>query len=330
MVALIEDVADHIKTCLYTEYDEAVNKLGWASEMDGYIGTTWDSYELLWDTLELSSCGEQEDRLRQDIADLIPDHLWCETDPYGPNDQQQVHFSWQHFRDVIMHHRRFFFTDYRTNPTDSDIDSPSEVLRQIFDYTQTYELMVQLQEGVHLFRARRQERAGQLRSPEELGPPPRNKATQANRMSPPEIVMLYASEHPQTALRETAVCPGQFVVGRFETTKPITVLDLTRVPTVPSLFRETTDSLEFSPRRVWTFLNHIVEETSKPIARDDRVHINYIPTQIVTEYVRSRLTLRGQHIDGIKYPSAVHRGHGVLRDLRYANAPCHGGRWLRA
>ena len=57
------------------------------------------------------------------------------------------------------------------------------------------------------------------------------------------------------------------------------------------------------------FLNHIAAEISRPIGRDDKVHINYVPTQVVTEFVRSRLTSGGQRIDGIKYGSAIHDGH---------------------
>ena len=277
--------------------------------MGGYIGTTWNSYELLEETLEFADHGREEDRLRQELADLLPEQVWCEKNAYGLNDQEHVYSSWRSFCEVIKYHRRFFFADYRANPGERDIDAPLEVLRKLFDYAESYERMVELPSGVQLFRARWQEHSGQYTLPTELGPPPRTKSTQTNRMSPPGIVVFYASEHLDTSLRETAVSPGHFVVGRFEATRPITVLDLTNVPPVPSLFCEISDRLEFWPRSILTFLNHIAEEIAKPIVRDDRVNIEYIPTQVITEYLRLRLTLNGRRIDGIRYSSSVHHGN---------------------
>ena len=64
------------------------------------------------------------------------------------------------------------------------------------------------------------------------------------------------------------------------------------------------------------FLNHVRDEISRPVQRDDRNHIEYIPTQVVTEFARSKLTRLDTQtdgikyqIDGIKYQSAVHPGH---------------------
>ncbi len=46
------------------------------------------------------------------------------------------------------------------------------------------------------------------------------------------------------------------------------------------------------------------KEISRPIARDDRIHIEYVPTQVVTEYVRNTLSVEGKPIDGIRYASS--------------------------
>ena len=308
-VVSLDDLASHIESCLSEEYGRAVDILGWANEMGGYIGTTSDSRDLLYDTLKLSDNCKRSNRLIEDLAELLPEDDWCDRSAYGLNDQELVRFSWEHFCEVIMYSRRFFFADYRTNHMDHDIDAPFEVLGKLFDYAQSYSLMVELPARTELFRARWQEYTGQLSSPKDLGPPPQNKATQSNRMSPPGIVMFYASDHPETALRETAVSPGEFVVGRFETNRPAIVLDLTRVPSLPSLFQETSESLEFRPRQVLSFLNHIAEEISKPIERGQRAYIEYTPTQVVTEYIRSRLLWNGSHVDGVRYSSSVHRGH---------------------
>ena len=128
-------------------------------------------------------------------------------------------------------------------------------------------------------------------------------------MSPAGIPMFYACDNPETALRETASCAGRFVLGYFETRRKSIILDLTNIPPVPSLFAVIPDSLEFIPRVVLGFLNHVADEISKPIQRDDRVHIEYTPTQVVAEYVRSKPTREGAQVDGIKYKSTVHPGY---------------------
>ena len=121
--------------------------------------------------------------------------------------------------------------------------------------------------------------------------------------------MFYASDEVETALRETVSAPGSYVVGRFETRRDAVILDLMALPVIPSIFAEVPDSLEYNPRHVLTFLHHVAAEISRPIARDDRVHVNYVPTQIVTEYVRSRILDEEARVDGIRFESAVHPGH---------------------
>lgn len=167
------------------------------------------------------------------------------------------------------------------------------------------EVFVTLERGTSLYRARFQKPGEHLTTAKQLGPPLEHQAVQANRMSPAGIVMFYASDAPETALRETASDEGTFVVGRFETRRDAIILDFTQLPPIPTLFEEVPDSLEYNPRKVLSFLHHVTSAMSQPIARDDRVHINYVPTQIVTEYLRSRVLYEAVRVEGIRFPSAV-------------------------
>ena len=303
-VAFIEDVAEHIEICLYYEYDDAANHLAYETREGGYIGQTWTTWELLEDVIGLELPNDDDSQLISALIDLLPDFVWCDASGYNLNDQDLVRYSWAHFCEVVMHSRRFFFAG--ENDIEGEIYSPGQVLEKLFQDAELYNLFTILPPGSKLFRARFQEPGTKLESAQDLGPPPKNYATQSNRMNPPGIPMFYACDNPETALRETANNAGRFAVGCFETRRPTTILDLTTIPPVPSLFREIPDSLEFRPREVLGFLNHIADEISKPIQRDDRIHINYIPTQVVTEFVRSKLTDKSSQIDGIKYQSAVH------------------------
>ena len=305
-VALLDDVTEHMRTCLQFEYDDANDWLIY-DEGDYHI-QWWDTWDLLTDEIELELPNDSDSRLLREMVDRLPGHSWCTANPYDLPDQEKVKYDWAWFSEVVMHRRRFFFVNYGRQP-DSEELSPGEFLDKIFEYAESYELFQSLPSGTRLFRARFQESDAKLTSAQELGPPPRTSATQTNRMSPPGIPMFYGCDYPETAIRETANKKGRFAVGRFVIRRPAMILDLTKIPATPSLFEGIPDNLEFRPRQALRFLNHVAGEISKPIQRDDRVHVNYIPTQVVTEFVRYKLFQGGTQIAGIKYPSAVHQNH---------------------
>lgn len=54
------------------------------------------------------------------------------------------------------------------------------------------------------------------------------------------------------------------------------------------------------------FLWQFVNEISKPVAHDGSEHIEYVPTQVVSEYFAQAFQYaKGKRIDGLIYPSAV-------------------------
>jgi hypothetical protein len=293
--------------CIRTEYDEAANCLG---RDDGkWVGAAyWNTYELLTDEIELDLPKDNKDELFEAILSGLDNTDWCHRDPYGLTESEITRFSWDHFCRICKHKRHFFFLD-QADPSDSEILSPEEVLKRITDYAEEVRLFKTLAPGFKIFRARYQRPGEPLRTSRQLGPPIQSEAVRPNRMSPAGIVMFYSSDSPNTALRETSKAPGTFVVGEWCLTRETTVLDLNSLPPIPSLFQEVSDAMEYDPRRLLMFLHHISREISKPIERDAQTHIEYVPTQVVTEYVRSYLPFDGKGVDGIRYPSSVHPGH---------------------
>ena len=121
--------------------------------------------------------------------------------------------------------------------------------------------------------------------------------------------MFYACDDIDTALLEVAQEPGSFAVGCWRILRPAIVLDLTDIPAIPGLFERDPEVGQEVSRRALTFLQHVADQISRPITRDDRIHIEYVPTQVVTEFLRARVKWRGKAIDGVKYASAAHPGH---------------------
>ena len=336
--APFDEVADHIQECLYREYDRAGNQLPYDGREGGFVGTKqWDTHDLILEEVELELPNDLSGELFWEICKVLGNDQWCEADAFRLNDDEHARYSWQNFTEVTKHSRRYFFGNYGADSTDNELDTPGEVLGRIFNYGRQAGLFKDLLEDTPMFRARWQASDSCLESPAELGPPPEDKATQSNRMSPPGVVMFYAAAAVETALLETANAPGQFAVGRFETLRKVKILDLTAIPPIPSLFLETEyNSKLLDKRRMLKFLRHVATQISRPIERDDRAHVEYVPTQVVTEFIRSQVRAEGDDISGIKYQSSVHPGHvsyvlfATQENILPANdTPRDGRYWLK-
>ncbi len=302
-------ILTHISESLQREYDLAANCLPYEGREGGYLGETWDTFDLLRDLLTLPN--DHNDALLLSLHDGLGDDTWCRRHPFSLSEHERLRFSWDEFCRLVKHRLRFFFRDHQNNVdeshhADDELYAPAEMLAELAQWCNEQDLTRILPRGTVLYRARYQQPGEALTTATQLGPPPADKATMSNRMSPPGIVMFYASESPDTALRETANAEGSFAIAEFRIARDASILDLGAAPAVPSLFETVPDSLPYDPRVPTAFLNYFAIDISKPIDRDDRQHIEYIPTQIVTEYFRTQFRANGQALDGIRYMSARH------------------------
>ena len=309
IAAPIEKVSEHFLACLQREYDFAVNQLGWVGSEGGYMGPHWDGFDLATEELELEFPKGNEWPLLRALFGEYFDHDWCPENAYGLDDLERPRYSWEYFRRVVMHERRYFFLDDPGDPDDFDLLSPAEILQTIFEYSQEMGLFKELPSGSRLLRSRWEGNDEHYETAEQMGPPPLGKANQANRMSPAGIPMFYGAGDEDTALIETASEPGNFAIGEFETLRRAVLLDLTDVPDVPSLFEPVPDGADVPPRRALRFLHHVAGGVSRRIERGAGYDIEYVPTQVVTEFVQMRVKWGESRIDGIRYASSVNPGH---------------------
>ena len=344
IAAPLGEVLDYIHRCVYQFYDDPANAgLAYESAEGGYQGTTYLTDEI-FEELELDFPKDKADRLRSLVEQSFYHDLWCAVDPYGLTHAEQLQFSWENFCHVIKHESRYFFLGRQERKSrlygDEFLD-PADVLGTIFLFAESERAFVTLPVGSRVHRARYQPPGKAYNTAGKLGPPPLEHAVLPNRMSPPGIVMTYAADDAETALAETADKPGTFGVGTFVIERDALILDMTRLPRAPSVFAELPDTLEYDPRLQLNFLHSISRDISKPIARDDRVHIEYVPTQVVTEYVRTNVRVEGRNIDGIRYHSSrrnagtalvlfADQNHLIFDNSEERPALYHpDGRWLR-
>ena len=120
-------------------------------------------------------------------------------------------------------------------------------------------------------------------------------------MNPAGIPYLYAAFDEETARSETLFNSRRpYAMAEFKTKYTLNVLDLSSLPAQPSPFEPD----RYNERHEIGFLHRFQGEISKRVSKDGREHIEYIPTQIVSEFFRHRFLNVGAALDGIVFPSA--------------------------
>jgi hypothetical protein len=308
IAAPLDDVVEHMRSCLARDYNDPDNAgMAYESREGGYQGKVWDADDFLMDELALELPNDKDQRLFDALCGGLGTQLWCTRHLYSLGPDEALAYSWETFCELVKHETRFFFSQAPRNPDDRELLPPSDLLELIANYAIVAGLVGTTATGQTFYRVRLQQPGETLQHPAELGPPPPEHAKQ-NRMSPAGIVMTYVSEDAVTALHETADKPGTYAIGQFRTLRDITILDLAQLPPIPGLFTEIPDTLKYDPRETLAFLHRLAEDISRPIARDDQVHIEYVPTQVVTEFLRSAKVPDKRRLDGIRYRSSRKSG----------------------
>lgn len=308
IAAPLIDVIRYIHECFCREYDDAANGLGYCSAEGGYLGETFDAYDLLTDVAELELPNDAEGKLFGDLVGGIGGRLWSLDDPHGPRWNEVLSDSWNEFAEFVRRRRRFFFLDALgpRDPTDfREVLKPQEMLPILAEVVHCRSLLVTLPAGTTYFRTRPRRRSERFTTPLQLGAPPPSAAGSPSRMSPPGIPMTYVASDLETAVAETTPEGGvssnlYLATAQFRTTRPIQVIDASRLPLIPSLF----DSQANGLREAVRFFRTFVAEISKPVSLREPRHAAYVPTQIVIEYLRHRFP----SADGLTYRSARRPG----------------------
>lgn len=232
--------------------------------------------------------------------------------------------DWADFCRRITEKSRFFFSV----PMRGDIAllEPGQlptvaILDELGDLIRAANLVKTVPVGTRYFRARQHPSQKKIDSAGEIGPPPTGN-TRSNRMSPAGIVMFYGAVEKETALSETYDSDGEemLTVAAFRTLHPFKIIDLTHLPTIPSIY----DPDRRQIRTGIQFLHSFAGQVAVPVVRDRREHVAYVPTQVVTEYFRHVFRdQNGDEIRGVLYPSCRQRG-GTCCVLFFEADQCGG------
>lgn len=292
----LEHLCDYITSCLQKYWGFAVDQLPYETREGGYQGATWDTYDLLLDEIGIGLPRDRKDRLLHALIAELPSETWCDFDWLRLDEDEALSLGWDRFCNTVKHERRFFFSRLED---DGDSYSPHDVLNSIAVLSLKMGLVRNLPVGLTAWRARTDLAPNSKYRASDFGPPPPEKSLQSNRMNPPGVPMLYLSSTAVAAVHEVKAKSGR--VGRWSTLRTLNVLDLRKLPVVPGIFSDATRLERLGAR----FLRRFAQSIMQPVARDDRAHIDYLPSQVVTEFLRD-YKFGEIKLDGIAYGSVVH------------------------
>jgi hypothetical protein len=304
-VVPLDAVTEFMGKAISEEWCDPVQTAPYCSAEGGYLVKTIENHELFAKIgFEVSN-----EELMNDLLDAFGDHDWCEVNWQILSPSRRWGSAWEKFERVIKHERRYTFwysEDDDESSAHPDHLPPSQMLNELEAVINSAKMVKELPVGTLIWRVRPHGSGEKLQEAKDFAPPPIQLANQPNRMSPAGVPMFYGAADFQTAFEEV-VDPddkgkGKVVSGcQFASLTPLNVLDLTAIPAMPSYFAP---DGPFN-RHIIRFLIKFTKALSQPIKRDGRPHIEYVPTQVFTEFVRHVMKgSQGIPIHSIKFPSS--------------------------
>lgn len=279
-------------------------------------GVPYEDGEWAVPTMDIADVmGDLEFDCRSDLFDDVLSGFnstcWVETANgfwAATRANQRLRLAWNAFVEVVKHKTRFHFLARREDAAyDPYYLTPDIVLSSIAELLRKFEFLQTVPEGVSIFRCR-------VRGPNDtwemdesqLGAPPPILAS-AGRMNPAGISYFYGAFVPGTAVAEVVQRPPTAVgLGAFLASRPLQVVDLTKIPPLPSVF----DGEQRDAREAILFLREFTRQISQPVQKNGMEHIEYLPSQVVCEYLAQVFDTdgKGSRLDGIIYPSTMKQG----------------------
>ncbi|MDG7041564.1 MAG: RES domain-containing protein [Nitrososphaerota archaeon] len=278
-------------------------------EIEYPIVSTFDSRFLFE---EMISPFTNNQSVFEDILDFFGGRLWCQRK--SSDEGTTLAIGWAMFVAQVMHLSRYTFLrtrqkrkrlSYDDTITSRMLDVVTSIIN---DVDRVRPIVNVMKKNRYVYRARVHATGETCNDEDTLGPPTHRQAKNS-RMSPSGITVFYGALDESTALSETIYPPSDaeksVTVGKWQVVRDLRVLDLTRLPEVPSVFNLRRRAL----REKIEFLHWFAGAISLPAKPDDREHLEYVPTQVFTEYVRHLFIDRfGKTVRGIMYKSSKLQG----------------------
>ena len=248
-----------------------------------------------------------DDELNKDIEDVFTTQEWIERDILHEDYRRALFDQWKQFANAVTHSRRYTFLatpEFLPLVKGDEKTERKDILSSLKELIVAQKLVRTLKEGTTLYRARRVKDKSKEYVFSDITAAPDDVAT-VNRMSPAGVSLFYASFNKSTAVDE---CYGEktdaLLLGEFVTKKALNVLDLTKIPG-PSFWMDCWQENQF--------LHSFNREITKKLDPKDTNLLQYIPTQVFTEFLRYMFVDgKGRKLDGMIYGSSKTREKDVV------------------
>lgn len=211
-------------------------------------------------------------------------------------ESEALMYSWDSFKNQILYKTRYLFLNEPNDEMcDRQIIPVGLMLNKLSELCVEFNLIKTIRKNSIFYRVRSHSENEIFKEFDQIGVAPK-KIASAGRMNPVGIPYFYIANSLHTAQNEAITDEKHWSYGTFKLKKDVKVIDFSNLPKIPSIF----DTVNYKNRQKIIFLYDLVDDMSKPILPDDKEHIEYIPTQVVSEFFRYRFK---PEIKGIKYKS---------------------------
>lgn len=251
----------------------------------------------------------------QDVCDCLNVNIrWVKhsQDDWVLSDPSDVlMYGWEAFKKQVIEKTRYLFL---SEPIDESQDGHpdyipiNQMLDELGNICISEGMVRVVPAGTEFYRVRHASHGVTFSTFSELGVPPIGKAS-SGRMNPAGIPYLYIAQDAETACREVLTWTNltDWYVAKYRLKKDIKIIDFLEAPEPPSFFEPD----NYNSRHVCCFIRNLAHDFTKPVEKDSKEHVDYVPTQIVSEYFRYRFKdSAGDGVFGLKYPS-VRKDGGV-------------------
>ncbi len=305
-----DGLMSRIMPSIHYFYDDPANGISYDSSEGGYLWETYNSLELLRDVI----CLDADPEVIEQISESMMQDIWTEGEFYGDSYTDHLVYTWERFSNLVKYEVRFLFYEIeKAYYGENRGEKPYLILNNIGDFISKLGLIVTFPEKTNLFnqkiefiRARQHNVTETVCVCSDIGTAPPEYAS-ANRFSAEGISIFYGAEDEMTAINEVINkdrSDEYISTGLFFPSKDINLIDLRNLASIGFFNTERVHLIEAS-----RFLQEFVKNISKKLEKNGKERIDYIPSQIVTEYLRHVLPRKiGKEIHGIIYKSIQNAG----------------------
>lgn len=235
---------------------------------------------------------QEKDGDFDNFDDIYSPCLVRKDDLYG-HEVTNEYFAWESFKHTCKYFSRYFDIGNQSTKRENLLDT----LKIIFKSMEKVLDKNTIFSRVRKFELENKQQITDIVPIREIGPAPAKYAT-PNRMSPFGISYMYLSDKVETCLCEIrARANDTILVGKFSSKIDLNIIDLSISPKMPMKSIFNTNYIH-SHNWIDDFIDSFKSEISNRISDEDK-EIEYIPTQVLTEYIRKL------GYDGIRFESSV-------------------------